>query len=326
MEQTISYCQAPDGVTIAYAVSGSGPPLIRTGMWFTHLEEELTGNIFLSLFEALAEHFTLIRYDMRGTGLSERNIKAYSEKQLVGDYFAILNAAGYEKSDIIAFSQGALVAWLVAEAEPNRVGRIVTIGGYDVGVAHRSKPDGGPDLVETFASVIKTGWGNEDPSLRNVFSSQFMPSASKAELEWFGNFQKVSSTVDIAEKNFRFFADMNLSERVKDIEHSHLLIHSSGDRRVPISIARGLSAKLPNSKLVEIDSNDHVPDKLPEDRSRLYKALSEFLGVHIRDRKVERLSSALDSSVEKIETSRWFKIAVIVGVLITLISALALLL
>ena len=133
MEQNIGYCQASDGTTIAYAVAGSGPPLIRTGMWFTHLEEELSGNSFLSLWEALTQHFTLIRYDMRGTGLSERNISDYNESQLVDDHLSVLNATGFESSDILAFSQGSLVAWLVAEAEPSRVRRIITIGGYDIG-------------------------------------------------------------------------------------------------------------------------------------------------------------------------------------------------
>jgi pimeloyl-ACP methyl ester carboxylesterase len=326
MEQDIGYCQASDGITIAYAVAGSGPPLIRTGMWFTHLEEELNGNSFLSLWEALAEHFTLIRYDMRGTGLSERNIIEYNENQLVDDHVAVLNATGFESSDILGFSQGAIVAWLVAEAVPSRVKRIITVGGYDRGVAHRPKPDGGPETVETFASIMRTGWGSDDPSFRNVFSSQFLPSSSKEELDWFSNFQKLSSSPDIAEKNYRFFANMDLSKRVKKIRHSHLLIHASGDRRVPISIARSLSAKIQNCKLVTIDTNDHVPDKTPEDRLKLYNALSEYLGVEIRERNAQRLTSVLDSSVEKIESSRLFKIAVIIGVIVTLISAIALLL
>lgn len=326
MEQNIGYCQASDGTTIAYAVAGSGPPLIRTGMWFTHLEEELSGNSFLSLWEALTQHFTLIRYDMRGTGLSERNISDYNESQLVDDHLSVLNATGFESSDILGFSQGSLVAWLVAEAEPSRVRRIITIGGFDIGVAHRPPPDGGTDTVETFASIMRTGWGSDDPSFRNVFSSQFLPSASKEALDWFSNFQKMSSTADVAEKNYRFFANMNLSSRVTDIKHHHLLIHSSGDRRVPISIARKLSAKIENCKLVTIDSNDHVPDKTTEDRVKLFSALSDYLGVEIREKNTKRITAALDTSVEKIESSRLFKIAVIIGVIVTLISAIALIL
>lgn len=326
MDQSIGYCQAPDGVTLAYAVTGSGPPLIRTGMWFTHLQEELTENSFVSLWETLAHHFTLIRYDMRGTGLSDRNITGYSEKQLVEDHLAVLDAVGHKSADILGISQGAAVAWFVAEAKPNRVKRIITIGGYDVGVAHRPPPDGGSETVETFASIIKTGWGSEDPSFRNVFSSQFLPSGSKEQLDWFSNFQKVTSTADIAEKNYRFFANVNLGSRVSKIEHPHLLLHASGDRRVPVRIARSLSAKIPNCKLVTIDSNDHVPNKVPADRMELYAALSGFLGVEIKEKSRERIVGALDSSVEKIEKSRWFKIAVIVGVIVTLISALTLIL
>lgn len=326
MEQVIDYCRAPDGVTIAYAVVGSGPPLIRTGMWFTHLEEELGNDSYRSLWEDLAEHFTLVRYDMRGTGLSDRNIDNYSEQQLVQDHCAVLDALGFDSAHILGMSQGAVVAWLVAESNPKRVDKIITLGGYDVGVLHRKGQNSGREAVETFASIIRTGWAQDDPSFRNVFSTQFHPSATKEQLEWFSNFQKVSSTPEIAERNYRFFANMDMSDRVAKIEHSHLLLHATRDQRVDISIARDLCAKLPNARLVAIDSDDHVPNKRPEDRKKFYRALSDFLDVSIVEKSLSKSSilSRLDHSVDKIEANRWFKLAVILGVLITLVSAFTL--
>jgi class 3 adenylate cyclase len=283
MEQTINYCQASDGVTLAYAVSGEGPPLIRTGMWFTHLEEELTSPLMRARWAPLAEKFTLIRYDMRGTGLSQRDIAEYSEPQLVDDHLSVLNALGVSSASIIAISQGAVVAWLVAEAAPQRVDKIITIGGYLRGVKHRPTKNAGAEAVETFTGIIRGGWGSDDPSFRNVFSTQFLPSATQKELDWFSNFQKVSSTPRVAEMNYRFFADIDLSDRVKGVEHNTLLIHATGDRRVDVASSRDLCAKLPNARLAEINSDDHVPDQRSQDRSEIFAAISSFMGVEILD-------------------------------------------
>jgi pimeloyl-ACP methyl ester carboxylesterase len=181
MEQTINYCQASDGVTLAYAVSGEGPPLIRTGMWFTHLEEELTSPLMRARWAPLAEKFTLIRYDMRGTGLSQRDIAEYSEPQLVDDHLSVLNALGVSSASIIGISQGSVVAWLVAEAAPQRIDKIITIGGYYRGVKHRPTRNAGAEAVETFTGIIRSGWGSDDPSFRNVFSSQFRPPLRQAQ-------------------------------------------------------------------------------------------------------------------------------------------------
>lgn len=287
MEQTIDYCQASDGVTLAYAVSGHGPPLIRTGMWFTHLEEELTSPLMRARWAPLAERFTLIRYDMRGTGLSQRNIAEYNENQLVDDHLAVLKAVGVSSSTIIGISQGSIVAWLVAEAAPQQVDKIITIGGYLRGTKHRPIRNAGIETVETFTGIIRSGWGGDDPSFRNVFSTQFMPSATQKELDWFSNFQKVSSTPEVAEMNFRFFADMDLSERIRNVENNTLLIHATGDRRVDVASSRDLCAKLPNARLVEIDSDDHVPSRRSQDRSQIFSAISSFMGVEVFDSDVD---------------------------------------
>ncbi|HEX9783081.1 MAG TPA: hypothetical protein VGA56_10195, partial [Opitutaceae bacterium] len=68
MDQTIRFCTAPDGARIAYAVSGKGPPIVKVGNWFTHLEFDWKSPVWRHMLEGLSEHRQLVRYDVRGTG------------------------------------------------------------------------------------------------------------------------------------------------------------------------------------------------------------------------------------------------------------------
>jgi pimeloyl-ACP methyl ester carboxylesterase len=97
MEQDIRFCKTSDGVRIAYASVGQGPPLIRALGWATHLEYEWQSPLWRHFIEALARHHTLIRYDGRGTGLSDRDVDVHSVEQWATDLEAVADAAGHEQ-------------------------------------------------------------------------------------------------------------------------------------------------------------------------------------------------------------------------------------
>jgi hypothetical protein len=86
MEQTIRFCTAPDGVRLAYATSGAGPPLVKTANWLTHLEYDWESPVWRHLFRALSSHHLLLRYDDRGNGLSERECGDISFDAWVRDF------------------------------------------------------------------------------------------------------------------------------------------------------------------------------------------------------------------------------------------------
>src|SRR6202051_3218995 len=72
--QTIKYCRAPDGVRLAYAISGSGPFLVKSGNWLNHLEYDWVSPIWRHVFRGLSREHTLIRYDPRGNGMSDWDV------------------------------------------------------------------------------------------------------------------------------------------------------------------------------------------------------------------------------------------------------------
>jgi pimeloyl-ACP methyl ester carboxylesterase len=85
MKQKIQFCQTHDGIRIALAKAGEGPPLIRTANWFTHLGLDWDSAIWRHWFEMLAGGRTLVRYDPRGSGLSDRNVDDFSLEAWISD-------------------------------------------------------------------------------------------------------------------------------------------------------------------------------------------------------------------------------------------------
>ena len=108
LRQDIRYCKAPDGVRLAYAKVGSGPPVLRTAHWMGHLEYDWELPIFRHLLLKLASAFTLVRYDARGNGLSDWDVREVSLDAWVNDMETVANAAGLERFPILAFSQAVL--------------------------------------------------------------------------------------------------------------------------------------------------------------------------------------------------------------------------
>ena len=93
IKQKIRLCTAHDGVRLAYATSGSGPPLVKVGNWLTHLEFDWQSPVWGYLLEWLSQRHTLVRYDQRGTGLSDWNVEHFEFEDQVRDLEAVVDAA-----------------------------------------------------------------------------------------------------------------------------------------------------------------------------------------------------------------------------------------
>jgi class 3 adenylate cyclase len=121
LKQEIRFCAAPDGVQLAYSMIGQGPPLMKTGNWMTHLEFDLESPIWRHLYRELAKDHTLIRYDARGNGLSDRTVDEISFEAYVGDLEAVVDAAGIARFALLGISQGCAVSIAYAVRHPERV-------------------------------------------------------------------------------------------------------------------------------------------------------------------------------------------------------------
>src|SRR5688572_18880517 len=183
LKQEIRFCTARDAVQLAYSMIGQGPPLMKTGNWMTHLEYDLESPIWRHLYRELAKDYTLIRYDARGNGLSDRTVDDISFGALVTDLEAVVEAARVERFALFGISQGCSIAITYAVRYPERVSHLVLYGGFAVGRNRRARTAAEKDEEAAMLTLMRLGWGKENPAFRQLFTSQFIPGATKEQAD-----------------------------------------------------------------------------------------------------------------------------------------------
>jgi hypothetical protein len=136
--QTVNYCRAPDGVRLAYAISGSGPSLVKSGNWLNHLEYDWESPIWRHVFQGLSRSHTLIRNDARGNGKSDWDVDTLSLDAWVTDLETVVGAVGVERVPLLGMSQGGAVAVAYAVRRPERVSHLILYGAFALGGKKRS--------------------------------------------------------------------------------------------------------------------------------------------------------------------------------------------
>lgn len=278
LRQQIRFCTAPDGVRIAYATSGKGPCLFKVGNWLSHLEFDLTSPVWGHLLEALSSRHTLLRYDQRGTGLSDREVEHMSFDVWLRDLEAVADAAGLDRFPMLAISQGASLAIAYAARHPERVTHLVLHGGYARGRRHRG---GGPafdEEAEMQARLMEIGWGRPDTAFRQFFTSQFLPEGTPEQHHWFNELERVSTSPRNAARMLRIFDLIDVRALLPQVQCPTLVLHSTGDLRVPFDEGRVIAGGIARARFVPLDSVHHL--MLAQDKvwPRWVEEVQDFLG------------------------------------------------
>lgn len=257
-EQQIQFCTSSDGVSIAYARSGSGPVLVKTANWLTHLEFDWTSPVWRHWLSQLATGHTLIRYDERGCGLSDRDVAEITFESWVRDLEAVVDAAGLDRFPLLGISQGAAVAVTYAARHPERVTRLVLYGGYLRGRLLRDPSPRARREAEVMEQLIEIGWGRENPAFRQVFATLLMPEAKPEQMAWLTELQHVSATAENAARIERASHGADALADARRVSAPALVLHARGDAMIPFDEGRKLAAHLPDARFVPLDSRNHI--------------------------------------------------------------------
>src|SRR5882672_8469848 len=195
MKPEVRFCTARDGVKLAYTVSGGGPPMVRAQHWFTHLEHDWSNPAVRPWAEDLSKRYMLLRFDQRGTGLSDREVPEISLEAHVQDLEAVVDAARFDRFALLGLSQGAAFAIAYAARHPERVSHLVICGGFARGRQVRGLPT---EELETLQKLIELGWGSNDPSFRQVFASRFLPDAGLDAIHAFNDMMPLTASAKTA--------------------------------------------------------------------------------------------------------------------------------
>jgi len=257
MRQETRFCTTPDNVRVAYAVVGKGPPLVKAANYLSHLEFDWQSPVWRHWLETMSADSRLIRYDERGCGLSDWNVPDFSFDAWIRDLESVVNAAGLEQFPLLGISQGGAVAIEYAARHPDRVTQLIVYGGYSRGWGKR----GSTETIEkrqALMTLIRHGWGHDDPAIRQYFTSTFIPDGTLEQMRWFNDLQRVSCSPENAVRFQEEFGKVDVSMNLSKVKAPALIIHSRGDLTVPLEEGRLLAAGIPNSRLVTLESRNHL--------------------------------------------------------------------
>jgi pimeloyl-ACP methyl ester carboxylesterase len=270
-QQDIRYCTAADGVHLAYSLIGTGPVFVRVLGHFTHLEMEWEWPDLRHFWERLAERYAVVRYDGRGTGLSDQYPGEFTEETRQLDLDAVLTAVGAENAILLGISEGGWTAATYAREHPERITHLVLYGAYCRGA--RARPGYDPEEDQALVTLIRKGWGRDTPAFRQVFTSQFFrPDADPKLIAHFNEMQRASADPETAARYHQSCHRRGDGRDLfRQVRVPTLVIHCRDDLAVSAEEGRLLASLIPGAHLVLLPSGTHY---FPTDREVVVKVVA----------------------------------------------------
>jgi pimeloyl-ACP methyl ester carboxylesterase len=252
---------------IACAVDGSGPPLILPAWWVSHVERDFADPAFSRFFTRLADHFTVVRYDRPGVGLSDRERASFTVEDEVATLQSVIDDLGVPRVSLLAVSCGTPPALALAASQPERVERLVLFGGY---LSGRSIAP--PEIRAALVALVRASWGIGAKALSDIFT----PEATAEEARRFAVDQRHSATPEIAARLLQLTFEMEVKDLVERIRVPTLVLHRRQDGAVAFAHGRDVAARLPGARLLPLEGRSHLPWQ--GDPEPVLLAIGEFLG------------------------------------------------
>jgi pimeloyl-ACP methyl ester carboxylesterase/DNA-binding CsgD family transcriptional regulator len=276
-------------VRLAVASSGSGPVLVKSANWLSHIEFDWQSPVWRHWFRFLSTGRQLLRFDPRGCGLSDWDAPDLSHAAQVADLEAIVDAVGLQRFPLLGVSQGGAACIEYAVRHPERVERLVLYGCYAEGWAQRGEEQRrhGEALIE----LIRQGWGQENPAFRQLFASLFIPDANAEQVRWFSDLMRTTTRPEIAARILESFGEINVRELLAKVRVPTMVLHARNDARIPFDQGRLLAAEIQDARFVPLESRNHILTE-PEPAWRGFcEAFDDFMGTPCGGRYVAGTAS-----------------------------------
>ena len=272
----IRYCRAADGIGIAHAKVGTGYPLVITGSVMTHLEMDWDAPSYGDILATLARHFTVIRYDQRGCGMSDRDDVDIEFDRLVDDLEAVIHAYGHDEVAVIGMSGAAGVSIAYALRRPEKVSHLILQGGYARGRRHRGNESYVAES-EAFVNLLRHRWASDNPAYRQIMTSLFMPDASPEEAAWFNRFQSATASGETMARYREVLDDIDLSGVLDEVTVPTLVIHSEEDAIAPLAEGKFIASRIAGAEFVRLKSRNHLMFANEPEFPRLIRSIRDFV-------------------------------------------------
>jgi pimeloyl-ACP methyl ester carboxylesterase/DNA-binding winged helix-turn-helix (wHTH) protein len=278
LRQEIQFCTATDGARIAYSLVGDGPPLVKAANWLNHLEYDWQSPIWSPFLHTLATRYRLVRYDERGNGLSDWDVNDISFDAFVRDLESVVEASGLERFPLLGVSQGCAVSIAYAVHHPERVTRLVLYGGYARGRKKRGS-QAAIDEAEALYTLMRLGWGQENPAFRQIFTSLFIPGGSAEQMQWQNELQRNTTSPENAVRIRKAMDDIDIEDLLARVNVPTLVLHRRHDAVAPFEEGRRMAAGIRGARFVALDGHNHQILASDPDWDRLLNEVHTFLQV-----------------------------------------------
>jgi pimeloyl-ACP methyl ester carboxylesterase/DNA-binding CsgD family transcriptional regulator len=237
---------------VAYAQSGHGPPLVVAAWWVSHLEQAWQDETVRRFWEAIAEGYTLVRYDRLGVGMSDREgLDAHptldGEVALLG---RVLDELELERAVLVGGSSGGCTAIAFAARFPERVERLLLYGTYADGAAI-----GSPEVREAIVATVRSHWGLGSRLLADIF----LGNADRAEQARFARYQRAAASAETAARLLELIYRTDVRAELPLVQAPTLVVHRRGDRAIPYALGRELATAIPRAALIPLTGRAHFP-------------------------------------------------------------------
>ncbi|HJM75201.1 MAG TPA: alpha/beta hydrolase [Dehalococcoidia bacterium] len=244
------YATTGDGVRIAFVRTGSGPPIFMAPGMGSTIEFGASQPEFVAgdaLFNTgLSETHTVIRYDMRGYGMSARDAFPTSVDKLVADLSAVADAAEFDEFSLIGRSQEGQASMGYTAKHPHRVSRLILVGAFtEFNERERA-------TVSTLADLRRVNWGVASRMLSDMFFLDTEQVTRK-----FAERQRQIAESDAIVALLELNAVSSVREDLERIQAPTLVVHSRDDQAVPFHHGRELAAAIKGARLITF-SGDHM--------------------------------------------------------------------
>ena len=275
--QEIRYATGQGGVRVATAWAGSGPPVVMAGAWLTHLEHDWRNPAQAHWVRALSEGRSLLRYDARGNGLSQRDVDRVDFEAWVEDLERIVDAHRLDRFALFGLSQGASVAVAYAARHAQRVTHLALHGPCVRGLLKRNPSEKVVAAARAMLPAAQAGWRDDSSTFRKMFLHGLVRSATPEQLRAMDEGQRHTVSADVAVKFLQAAYDIDISAEAPRVECPTLITHSEQDPCFPFAEGALLASLIPNSRLVPLQRNNHL--LMPDEPAWqiAFRALDAFL-------------------------------------------------
>jgi DNA-binding SARP family transcriptional activator/pimeloyl-ACP methyl ester carboxylesterase len=242
------------GVNVAYQVVEGGPAdLLMIPGWISHLALDWEEPYWVRWCERITAFARLIRFDKRGTGLSDRPAGIQPLEERMKDAHGVLNAAGLERVHVLGWSEGGPLALLLAATHPERVLSLVLYGTQSCFRRETDYPWGFTEEQRDLSSAeFARVWGEI------AFASNFAPDGDDQFARRWAAYQRAGASPSAAAELNRMNLSIDARSLLREIQVPTLVLSRRGDPIGPPEAGRYIAEHIEGARFVELDGHDHI--------------------------------------------------------------------